>query len=104
MQEVIATIKTLPLLISTIVLLFASIGVLKSKTPLQAFHFITIIEIICIPLAILTLILFKGASEIKMILCVITIAILSPVTSYLISKAYRKQTNDTIEKQPTKIF
>ena len=105
MQEVIAIIKTLPLLISAIVLLLASIGIFKSTTPLQMLHFITIIEIVCIPLAILSLILFEGLSELKMIVCVITIIMLSPVTSYFISKAYRKQTtNDVIENQPTKIL
>ncbi len=109
MQEIIATIKTLPLVVSAIVLFISSIGIFKSKSPLQMLHFVTIIEIICIPLAVFTLILFQGLSELKMIICVITTAILSPVTSYFISKAYQKQTtkqitNNIIEHQPTKIL
>ena len=107
MHEFIAIIKTLPLVISTIILLLASIGVLKSTNPLQMLHFVTIIEIVCIPLAILSLILFVGLSELKMIICIATIVILSPITSYFISKAYRKQTtstNDTIEKQTANIL
>lgn len=105
MQEVITTIKTLPLVVSAIVLFIASIGIFKSKSPLQMLHFVTIIELVCIPLAIFSLILFEGLSEIKMIICVIITAILSPVTSYFISKAYQKQiTNNIIENQPTKIL
>jgi|GEM_PF-5459569 len=105
MQEIFAIIKTLPIMIAAMVLLLASIGIFKSKNPLQMLHFVTVVEIICIPLTILTLILFEGLSELKMIICVITITILSPITSYFISKAYRKQTtNDIIENQATKIL
>jgi multisubunit Na+/H+ antiporter MnhG subunit len=110
MQEIIPTIKILPLVVSAIILFISSIGIFKSKNPLQMLHFVTIIEIICIPLAVFTLILFQGLSELKMIICIATTVILSPVTSYFISKAYQKQvtrqtTNDIIiEHQPTKIL
>ncbi len=106
MLVLIAIVKMLPISIATVLLLICSIGILKSKNPFQMLHFVTIIEVVCIPLALLSLILHEGLAEIKMIFCVFFVVLLSPITSYFLAKAYATHTpnspNETHSEESTK--
>ncbi len=90
MLVLIAIVKMLPISIATLLLLTCSIGILKTKNPLQMLHFVTIIEVVCIPLALLSLILHEGLAELKMIFCIFFVILLSPITSYFLAKAHMK--------------
>ena len=75
-------------------LLLSILGILISQNVLQASHFITIIEIISVPCAIIIAILLHKTDAIKLIIYAFTIPIISPISSYFIGKLYLLQ-NDS---------
>ncbi len=99
-EMAIVTLKNFPFFLSITILLISAIGLFKSKNILQMIHFITIIDVICVPLAIISFIFLTDISNIKILLCIPVIAILSPTSSYFLGKAYLiKQQNNKITKE-----
>jgi multisubunit Na+/H+ antiporter MnhG subunit len=86
----------LPLFVCAILLFFVAIGIYRSQNALQILHFTTIIEIICIPLALFAMLINIIDFPHTRVLYVIFVAVLiSPISSYFIGRKYYKLNNST---------
>jgi multisubunit Na+/H+ antiporter MnhG subunit len=83
----------LPLLVCAILLFFAAIGIYRSQSALQILHFTTIIEIICIPLALFALLVNINFLYTRVLYITLIAVLISPISSYFIGKKYYKRNN-----------
>ena len=78
----------IPMFICTILLFITTIGIYRSKNTLQTLHFVTIIEIICIPLALITILTTIDILHTRVLYIIFIASVLSPISSYFIGKKY----------------
>ncbi|MDA0617644.1 MAG: monovalent cation/H(+) antiporter subunit G, partial [Proteobacteria bacterium] len=67
----------------------------RAKNTLQILHFCTIIDIICIPLALITTLFALNTEHTRVLYAISIVMILSPVSSYFIGKLYYRIPKET---------
>ena len=66
----------------------SSIGIYRTKHTLQKLHFTTIIDVICLPLALFAVLFTFGISHSRIIYSTLIAIFLSPISAYFLGKLY----------------